>query len=140
MNKTVRDSSLADIGFKKFAPAIACFIVVFILVTLPGDSLPSTHEWMEVSFLDKWVHTTMFAVLTFLFLLPVAQSSMFRQQKRHYFIRIALAACIWGITTEYIQKFYIPTRDFDLLDWAADSAGVLIAFIYCRKFHGVKNH
>ena len=135
MEKKPRQSSLSDIGLKKFAPAIACFIAVFILVTLPGDSLPSTHEWMEISFLDKWVHAIMFALLTFLFLLPITQSSLFSQQKRHYFIRICLSAIIWGLTTEYIQKFYVPTRDFDLLDWAADSTGVLLAFVYCRKFH-----
>jgi len=135
MEKKPRPSSLADIGLKKFAPAIACFIAVFILVTLPGDDLPATHEWMEISFLDKWVHGIMFAALTFLLMLPVAQSNMYRQQKRHYFIKICLSACIWGLTTEFIQRFYIPTRDFDLLDWAADSAGVLAAFLYCRKFH-----
>jgi VanZ family protein len=106
-----------------------------ILVCLPGDDLPTTHAWMDMTFLDKWVHAIMFAVLTFLFLLPVADSTMFRQQKRHYIIRICLSVCILGITTEFIQKFYIPTREFDLLDWAADSAGVLIAFFYCRKYH-----
>ena len=29
---------------------------------------------------------------------------------------------------EFLQKFYVPSRDFDLLDWAADTAGVVIAF------------
>ena len=77
----------------------------------------------------------MFAVMTFLFLLPIAESSMYKKFKRHYFIRIAVAICIWGITTEFIQKFYVPTRSFDLLDWAADSTGILIAVIYTWKFH-----
>ena len=135
MEKKPRPSSITDIGLKKFAPAIACFIVVFILVTLPGSDLPSAHAWMEISFFDKWVHGIMFGVLTFLVLLPVSQSNMYRQQKRHYFIRICLSACLWGLTTEFIQKFFVPTRDFDLVDWAADSAGVLAAFLYCRKFH-----
>lgn len=137
MEKKPRPSSLADLGLKKFAPAIAWFCTVFVLVTLPGDSLPSTHDWdwAEVLYIDKWVHIFMFALLTFLLLLPVAQSDMFKQQKRHYFIRISLAVCIWGITTEYIQGFYIPTRDFDLLDWGADSLGVLVGFLYCRKYH-----
>ena len=51
----------------------------------------------------------------------------------NYLIRIALAAIVWGITVEFIQKFFIPGRDFDLLDWAADSAGVLIAYWLCVK-------
>ena len=135
MEKNLRPADLSDIGLKKFAPAIACFIAVFTLVVLPGESLPTEHEWMAIAFVDKWVHTFMFALLTFLFLLPVGHSSLFKQQKRHYFTRICLSACIWGLTTEYIQGFYIPTRSFDLFDWAADSLGVLIAFIYCRRFH-----
>ena len=48
-------------------------------------------------------------------------------------MRIALAAIVWGITVEFIQKFFIPGRDFDLLDWAADSFGVLIAYWLCVK-------
>ena len=133
--KNDRHSSLSDIGLKKFAAAIVCFVVVLILVCLPGDELPSQHAWMDITFLDKWVHAIMFALMTFLFLLPVGESSLYKQQKRHYFIRISLSICIWGLTTEYIQKFYIPSRDFDLVDWAADSAGVLAAFLYSRKFH-----
>jgi VanZ family protein len=55
------------------------------------------------------------------------------QKKINYFIRISLSAIIWGITIEFIQKFYVSGRSFDLLDWAADTAGVLIAFWICRK-------
>jgi VanZ family protein len=135
MEKKDRPSSLRDIGLKKFAPAFVWFIVVFILVTLPGESLPTPQDWMQIPSLDKLVHATMFAILTFLFLLPVGQSTMYSQLKRHYFIRICLSACIWGITTEYIQLFYIPTRSFEVLDMAADGLGVLIAFLYCRRFH-----
>jgi VanZ family protein len=137
MEKDLRHSSLIDIGLKKFAPAIVCFMAVLLLVCLPESNLPETNkwDWLDITFLDKWVHTIMFAIMTFLFLLPVAQSSMFRQQKRHYFIRISLSVVIWGLATEYIQKFYITSRAFDLIDWAADCLGILIAFIYCRKFH-----
>jgi len=105
---------------------------------MPDDKLPGKESWLswlDVLYPDKWVHTIMFAAMTFLFLLPVAESGMFKKIKRHYFIRIAVAACLWGITTEFIQKFYCPTRSFDLVDWAADSTGVLIATIYCWKFH-----
>lgn len=137
MEKELRHSSFSDIGFKKFAPAIVCFMAVLVLVCLPESNLPETNkwDWLDITNLDKWVHAFMFAVMTFLFLLPVAQSSLYKQQKRQYFIRISLSACIWGLTTEYIQKFYIPSRAFELVDWAADCAGILLAYIYCRKFH-----
>ena len=135
MKKNFADPLNKNLTLKSFGPAIACFIVVFILVIMPDDNLPGKHSWLDISYLDKWVHGIMFAVMTFLFLLPIADSSMFKKIKRHYFIRIGIAACIWGLTTEFIQKFYCPTRSFDLFDWAADSIGVLVAVIYCRKFH-----
>lgn len=118
-----------------FGPAIACFVVVLVLVCLPDDNLPAKHGWLDISYLDKWVHGIMFATMTFLFLLPVAESSLYKKVKRHYFLRICISMCIWGLTTEFIQKFFVPSRSFDLFDWAADSVGILLAFIYCRKFH-----
>jgi len=38
-----------------------------------------------------------------------------------------LAVITWGITVEFLQKYFVVGRDFELLDWAADSAGALIA-------------
>jgi len=37
------------------------------------------------------------------------------------------------LAIEFIQKFFIPGRSFDLLDWAADSIGALLAFWFSRK-------
>lgn len=119
----------------KFAPAIICFFLVLFLICLPENELPAKHGWLDITYLDKLVHVIMFATLTFLFLQPIADSDMYKKIKRHYFIRICLAMCIWGITTEFIQKFYIPSRSFDLFDWAADSVGIAAAWLYCRRFH-----
>ncbi len=137
MENNFRQNSLSEIGFKKFAPAIVCFIAVMVVVCLPESDLPKSNEWdwLDITNLDKVVHAFMFAVMTFLFLLPVTQSSLYKQQKRHNLIRISLSACIWGLATEYIQKFYIPSRSFEILDWAADSTGILLAYLYTRKFH-----
>jgi VanZ family protein len=52
---------------------------------------------------------------------------LYFQQKIHFLIRLSLATIVWGITVEFLQKFFIPGRDFDLLDWAADALGVFIA-------------
>lgn len=136
MKKNLADSPGKVLRLKSFGPAIACFIIVFIIIVMPDDKLPTKQDWwIDITYFDKWIHGFMFGVMTFFFLLPIAESNLFKKIKRHYFIRIGIAAVIWGITTEYIQKFYVPSRSFDLLDWAADSLGVLVAVIYCRKFH-----
>lgn len=130
------------IPFKKFLPGIAWFFIVGVLTLMPGSDVPKVGWLDNIKNFDKIVHAGLFGGLTFLFFLPYFKARLTLQKKRNYLIRISLAAIVWGITVEFIQKFYIPGRDFDLLDWAADSAGVLIAFWICIKIikHFNRNH
>ena len=128
------------ISVKKFIPGIAWFFLVLILICLPGDDLPKTDDWMSAIYFDKWVHAGLFAVLTFLFMMPVCKNNLSKNETWSFVIKIALAACVWGITTEFIQKFFIVGRAFDILDWVADSAGILIALIVCRRLYLRKNN
>ena len=121
---------MKDIKKIQFIPGIAWFFVVLVLVCLPGKDVPSIDWLSKISF-DKFVHTGIFAVMGLLFMLPIALSSFDRKMKFHYFIRIAISVSIWGLMTEFIQRFWIPGRSFDLLDWAGDSLGALVAFIFC---------
>ena len=123
------------ISLKKFLPGIAWFFLVLILICLPGDDLPKTDDWMSAIYFDKWVHAGLFAILTFLFMRPVYKSNLSKNEKLSFVIKIALALCVWGITTEFIQKFFIVGRAFDILDWAADGAGVMFALIACRRLY-----
>ena len=123
------------ISVKRFIPGIAWFFLVLILICLPGDDLPKTDDWMSAIFFDKWIHAGLFAVLAFFFMKPVCKSNLPTQHKWIIVFKIALCASILGLTTEFIQKFFIPGRAFDLWDWAADSLGVILALIACRKFY-----
>jgi len=115
---------------KKFIPGIAWFFVVLVLMCLPGEDLPPT-DWLHINFLDKWLHVCVFGLLVFLFCLPFYRSAFNRTERKYYFIKIALSVSIWGLAIEFIQKFFIPGRSFDLLDWAADSLGALLSFFIC---------
>ena len=121
------------ITVKNFIPGIAWFFLVLILMCLPGDDLPKTNDWMAAIYFDKWVHIGLFSMLAFLFMMPVCKSELTLKSKWHIVIKIALAASVWGITTEFIQKFFIVGRAFDLLDWAADSVGILLALLVNKK-------
>ncbi|MEO9147438.1 MAG: VanZ family protein [Ginsengibacter sp.] len=120
------------IPFKRFLPGIAWFFIVGILTLMPGKDVPEV-DWLEIKNLDKLVHAALFGGLTLLFCLPYFKANFSHQKKINIYIRISLASIIWGITVEIIQKYFIPGRDFELLDWAADSLGVLIAFWLCLK-------
>ncbi len=118
---------------KKFIPGIAWFFLVLILICLPGSDIPTVDTWLNEIYFDKWVHFGLFAVLTFLFIYPFTKLALSQKEKNNTAIKIAIAACIWALTTEFIQKYFIPDRSFDLLDWLADSLGVITAYIFCKK-------
>ena len=122
------------ISFKKFIPGIAWFFIVLVLICLPGSDIPSV-SWLNKIYFDKWVHVGVFALLALLFCWPFYNSSFNSKERLQYFIKIAIATCIWGLATEFIQKYFVPSRSFDLLDWTADSLGAFIAFwVSSKKF------
>ena len=116
-----------EIKYRKFLPGIAWFFIVDVLTLMPGRDVPQVDFLDGIPQFDKLVHAGLFGGLVFFFCLPLINYPLSHRQKIYHFIRIALAAIVWGITVEFLQKYYIPGRDFDLLDWAADSAGVLLA-------------
>ena len=123
------------ISFKKFIPGIAWFFLVVYLTCLPGNKLPHITWIINIPEYDKLIHIGLFGGLTFLFCLPFYRSSFDAVQRLQYFTKIAVAVAIWGLAIEFIQKYWIPGRSFDLLDWAADSMGSLIAFgFYKTRF------
>lgn len=120
------------ITFKKFLPGIAWFLFTGLLVFLPGNDIPEA-SWLDLIYFDKIVHAGIFGGITLLFCLPFFKSHYSLQEKINFFIRISLAAIVWGIAVEVIQKYFIVGRSFDLLDWAADSIGTYAGFLIAKK-------
>ncbi|MEO6706283.1 MAG: VanZ family protein [Ginsengibacter sp.] len=115
------------IPLKKFLPGIAWFFIVVVLTLMPGKDVPEV-DWLDnITDFDKIVHMGLFGGLVILFSLPFLRSSFSYQQKMNIFIRICLAVIVWGITIEFIQKYFVVGRDFDLFDWLADSVGAVSA-------------
>lgn len=122
---------MEKISFRKFLPGIAWFFIIMVLTCLPGSDLPKIG-WLNKIYFDKWVHIGMFGMLVFLFSFPFFKSNLSLAKKINYFLLIAITASFWGLAVEFIQKYFVVGRSFDLLDWAADSVGALIAFLFCR--------
>jgi VanZ family protein len=43
-----------------------------------------------------------------------------------------LVACFFGIAMEFVQKYFIPNRDFDIYDIVADIIGAAGGFLIAR--------
>lgn len=125
-----------SIPFKKFIPAILWFLLVLFLICLPGQEFPEIDgwsAWMEKIHFDKWIHAGMFGTMMILFAFPFRSADLHEEKKKSIYLLIAVLTSIWGLATECIQ-LYIPFRSFDLLDWAADSFGTIIALYVMRLF------
>jgi VanZ family protein len=131
---THNNSVFKEIGTKKFIPGIAWFFLILIAVCIPGYDLPKVDKWMITINYDKLIHVGLFAVLAALFMHPISKSALTKKEKWHYFIKITIATAIWGLTSELIQKFFIPSRSFDLTDFLADTFGGVIALFVCKKY------
>ena len=115
-----------------FIPGIAWFFLLLVLICLPGSKIPPVETWLNDIYFDKWVHTGLFAVLVFLFIHAVFRLQIPMAAKKNLATKIALASIVWALTTEFIQKFFIPGRSFDGYDVFADALGILIAYTWCR--------
>jgi len=112
-----------------FLPAVCWFILVGLLLFMPSREMPESNLF-KLKGTDKLVHLFLFGVMTFLFCLPVFLSlPVTPKNKKIIYWSVALLVSLWGLSTEFIQKAYVPGRDFELLDWLADSVGALVAYI-----------
>ena len=123
---------MEKISFRRFLPGIAWFFIIIILTCMPGSDLPKIG-WLNKIQFDKLVHLGLFGILVFLFSFPFFKSNLSLTKKLSRFLLIAIIASILGLAIEFIQKYFVAGRSFDLLDWAADSIGALISFLFCRS-------
>ena len=123
---------MQKISFKKFWPGIAWFFIVLFLMCIPGNKLPKVDDWLHKIYFDKWIHVGVFGLLCILFCLPFNKSAVLIKKRVEYFMLIAIGVSFYGLMTEFIQKYWIPGRSYDLLDWAADSLGAVIGFLYSK--------
>jgi VanZ like family len=112
-----------------FIPAITWFIISFILLTLPGSSFPK-ENWFSKIWLDKWIHIGMFAILVTLWCRAMLKKYPVGAGLRKLFIWIGLIGITYGIGMEFVQKYFIPNRSFELGDIAADATGCVLGVIF----------
>ena len=116
----------------QFSPAFLYFLLTVYLFTLPGNQIPSI-DWMHKLQVDKLVHFSLFFVLVFLLYLPFYKKNYPIKTKNIFLISVVIICIGYGIAVEFIQKYYIPNRSFDLYDIVADTLGSVVAYWFVRK-------
>ena len=108
-------------------------IVIFVLCSIPGNSLPQT-SMIEIPHFDKMVHFGLFFIMG-IFLIAELTYQTKLSRISIAFITFALIA-IYGGIIEVLQENYFSNRSGDFWDLCADVAGGITSvfmFSYLKK-------
>ncbi|HXB07312.1 MAG TPA: VanZ family protein [Puia sp.] len=89
---------------------------------IPGYYIPSEKGFFLPDF-DKIVHMVLFGGFVFLWSLYMASKPVRLKRLLLAFFCFYLLSNGLGIALEYVQKYWIPGRDYDLGDIIADMFG-----------------
>lgn len=112
-------------------PAIAWLLLSFYLLTLPGTKLPQ-EDWLDKIWIDKWVHIAMFGLLVWLW------CRVFINESRQIFYFICVACISYGIAMEFVQKYLVINRSFDIGDIIADAVGCSLGLYISLRMYKKK--
>ena len=113
--------------FGKIFWPITWTLVIGVLLAMPGSMLPNETHFTIPQF-DKIVHISLFGGFVFLWNLYLSSRPIPLSRLLRLFFLIFLLAEAYGIGMEYVQKYYIPGRDFDEADIIADIIGAGLAY------------
>jgi len=102
-------------------------IIIGILLALPGSALPKETAFKIPQF-DKIVHMTLFGGFVFLWDLYVTKRFSETGRLLRWFFIFYVLANLYGTGMEYVQKYWIPGRDYDLADIIADMIGAGLGY------------
>jgi len=113
-------------------PSVIWTLIIFILLALPGKMLPNEQHF-SIPQLDKIVHIILFGSFVFLWSFYFSTKEA-KDNLRAKILRVTIIACLYGSGMEFVQKYFIPNRDFDIYDIASDVIGAIAGYIVVKWF------
>lgn len=113
--------------------AVLWTLIIFILCCTPGQYIPTTN-WLELLSFDKFVHASIFFVLTCLWLISLLKINKLSNLS---IILILLSCMLYGGLLEIMQATVFSNRSGDWLDFIANSFGCLMGFWFFSKKKGI---
>jgi hypothetical protein len=109
-----------------YVPVIWMLLII-VAMCLPGTYIPQEEGFFLPDF-DKIVHMGLFGGLVFLWCLYLAGKPISMRRLLWGFFWFYVLSNALGISMEYVQKYWIPGRDYDLGDIIADMIGAGIGY------------
>ncbi len=104
---------------------ILYWLILFVATTLPSVDLPKTG----VS--DKIEHFTAYMILAVLFNFALMFQNKYPKLKKKAWLYTLIVILTYAGLDE-IHQLFIPGRDCDILDWLADTSGVLLGLGFVK--------
>jgi VanZ family protein len=111
--------------------AVTWTIIIFILLAMPGSVIPKEQTFTIPQF-DKFIHIVLFGGFVVLWSFFYSRKKPGSKKLARIFFIIFVASCSYGIGMEYVQKYFIPGRDYDQGDIIADMIGAALAYGFCN--------
>ena len=102
-------------------------LLTITLLCLPGSAIPSAGIF-AINGLDKIVHFVLFGGIVLLWGLYARKAYPYTEWVRKM-LWATLFSIGLGIGLEYVQRYFIPNRTFDLYDILADATGAVTIFL-----------
>ena len=109
-----------------YVPVIWTLLICVAMFT-PGSYIPNEKKFTIPNF-DKLVHAGLFGGFVFLWSLYLTRGHRTGSRLLLGFFCFYLLSTGFGVASEFIQKYWIPGRDFDLADIIADMFGAGIGY------------
>ena len=109
--------------------AIVWTLIIFILCSTPGHFIPTT-SWLELLSFDKFVHASIFFILSCLWLIVGFKSNKLSLITVIFIILVCIS---YGGLLEIMQAKVFSERSGDWLDFIANSFGCLIGVWFFSK-------
>ena len=127
-------------SFKTLVWVIFEFVLIFILLSMPSNGEPG-KGWisfiLELPYADKVIHVGLFGSLVLSIFSHFEQYSNISFQSTRTKALSLIVCILFGIGMEFYQKYFVPTRGFEVGDMLADAIGALLALPF---FNMVKHY
>jgi VanZ family protein len=111
-------------------------LIIYCGALFIQSSFAATGQY-SVSFFDKILHFTAYALLGILFFRALGTLAIRKRTHLTALLSI-MAASLYGLSDE-IHQYFVPLRDADMLDWLADVIGSIcgvLLYLYTLRRRG----
>ncbi len=114
-------------SIKTFIWVVIEIVMVFILLSLPGNNFHTQSKWFGDFPIDKLVHVCLFGSLSLSFFIHFEKTNYPPLKKVRAKALVLIFCILYGIGMEFYQKYFVPSRGFEVNDMLADAIGAILS-------------